>query len=83
MIFYIFDYNTIKMTTISFDENIDSPKNHFKTLEDFQLYIVQKLQKAELSPAHKKVLDERLVEAAQNPANFITLDELKSSIKRK
>ena len=83
MFFYIFEYNTITMTTISFDENINIPKNHFKTLEDFQLYIVQKLQKSELSSAHKKVLDERLAEAEQNPANFITLDELKSSIKRK
>ena len=71
------------MTTISFDENININKNQFKTLEDFQLYIIQKLQKSELSPAHKKVLDDRLAEATQNPTNFITLDELKSSIKRK
>lgn len=71
------------MTTISFDENIDINKNHFKTLEDFQLHLIQKLQKSELSPAHKKVLDDRLAEAKQNPTNFMTLDELKSSIKRK
>jgi len=71
------------MTTISFDENINIPKNHFKTLEDFQLYIIQKLQRSELSPAHKKVIDNRLEEAEQNPTNFITLDTLKSSIKRK
>ena len=71
------------MTTISFDENININKNHFKTLEDFQLYLIEKLQKSELSPAHKKVLDDRLIEATQNPTNFITLDELKSSIKRK
>jgi len=71
------------MTTISFEENIDINKFNFKTLEDFQLYLIQKLQKSELSPAHKKVLDDRLAEAEQNPANFITLDELKSSIKRK
>ena len=67
------------MTTISFDENININKNHFKTLEDFQLYLIEKLQKSELSPAHKKVLDDRLIEATQNPTNFITLDELKSS----
>lgn len=71
------------MTTISFEENINLSKNHFKTLEEFQLYIVEKLQQSSLSSAHKKVLDERLAEAEQNPSNFITLDELKSSIKRK
>ena len=71
------------MTTISFDENINIKKFNFKTLEDFQLYLIEKLQKSELSPAHKKVLDDRLAEAEQNPANFIALDELKSSIQRK
>ena len=71
------------MTTISFDENIDINKFNFKTLEDFQLYLIQRLQKSELSPAHKKILDNRLAEAEQNPDNFITLDELKSSIQRK
>ena len=71
------------MTTISFDENFNINKNHFKNLEDFQLYLIQKLQKSELSSAHKKVLDDRLAEAEQNSENFMTLGELKSSIKRK
>jgi hypothetical protein len=71
------------MTTISFSENININKFNFKTLEDFQLYIIQKLQKSELSPAHKKIIDIRLDETEQNPSNFITLDELKSTIKRK
>lgn len=71
------------MTTISFDENININKFNFKTLEDFQLYLIQRLQKSELSPAHKKILDNRLAEAEQNPDNFISLDELKSSIQRK
>jgi len=71
------------MTTISFDENLNINKFNFKTLEDFQLYLIQRLQKSELSPAHKKILDNRLAEAEQNPDNFITLDELKSSIQRK
>ncbi len=71
------------MKIITFDENIKLEKNHFKTLEDFQIYIVQSLQTSDLSSAHKKVLDERLAEAEQNPDNFISLDELKTSIKRK
>ena len=71
------------MKTITFDENIKLEKNHFKTLEDFQIYIVQSLQTSNLSSSHKKILDERLAEAEQNPDNFISLDELKTSIKRK
>ncbi len=71
------------MTTISFSENININKFNFKNLEDFQLYIIQKLQKSELSPAHKKIIDTRLDEAEQNPTNFITIDELKLSLKRK
>ncbi|VAV86209.1 hypothetical protein MNBD_BACTEROID02-245 [hydrothermal vent metagenome] len=71
------------MTTISFDENINITKFKFKTLEDFQIYLVQKLQKSELSSAHKKVIKSRLNETEQNPDNFISFDKLKSSIKRK
>jgi len=71
------------MKTITFDENIKLKKNHFKTLEDFQIYVAQNLQASDLSSAHKKVLDERLAEAEQTPNNFISLDELKTSIKRK
>lgn len=65
------------------DKNINIPKNHFETLEDFQNYLVQKLQESELSSAHKKIIDTRLEEAEQNPKNFLSLYELKSSIKRK
>ncbi len=71
------------MTTISFDENINITKFKFKTLEEFQIYLVQKLQKSELSSAHKKVIKNRLIETEQNPDNFISFDKLKSSIKRK
>jgi hypothetical protein len=71
------------MTTISFDENIEITKFKFKTLEEFQLYLIQKLQNSELSTAHKEIIDSRLDEAEQNPTNFMTIEELKSSIKRK
>jgi hypothetical protein len=54
-----------------------------RRLEEFQLYVVQSLQTSELSSAHKKVLDERLAEAEKNPDNYISLDELKHSIRRK
>ncbi len=71
------------MTTISFKEEININKFNFKTLEEFQLYIVQQLQQSDLDSNHKKILDNRLKEAQQNPNNFITLDQLKSSITRK
>lgn len=70
------------MTTITFNENIHFSKQHFETLENFQLYVVQKLQKADLPLAHKEILDQRLKDAEENPEDFVTLDALKSSIKR-
>ena len=71
------------MNTISFDEPINISKNHFKTLEDFQLYIIEKLQKEDLSDAHKTILDKRLLESKKHPNNFLTLETLKSSITRR
>ncbi|MEN8881834.1 MAG: hypothetical protein ABF263_05840 [Polaribacter sp.] len=71
------------MKTISFDEPINISKNHFKTLEDFQLYIVEKLQNSGLNKNQKAILDERIIEANENPEDYISLQELKSSIKRK
>ena len=71
------------MKTISFDEPINISKTHFKTLEDFQSHIVDKLQNSDLSNNHKVILDERILEANENPEEYISLQELKSSIKRK
>ena len=71
------------MITISIDENMPIERTHFTTVEDFQLYIVAQLQSAKLSDEHKLVLDERLSEVNENPANYLTLEELKKSIKRK
>jgi hypothetical protein len=71
------------MTTITIDNDLNLSKTHFESLEDFHLYLIQKHQNSTLSLAHRKILDERLAEAEQNPTNFITLDELKSSMKRK
>lgn len=75
--------NFIEMTTISIEEQINLSRNSFKTLEEFQLYIVENHQKENLSDEHKKILDERLVDSKQNPNDFISLDDLKSTIQRK
>jgi hypothetical protein len=70
------------MTSISFEEHIDRNKSHFKTLEEFQMYIFQNLQKSDLSDAHKIILDDRLKDAQQYPDSFITLKEVKSSFRK-
>jgi len=71
------------MKTISFDEPINISKSHFKSLEDFQLYILGKLQKSELSDLHRELLDNRILEANEKPENYSTLKELKSNIEKK
>lgn len=70
------------MTTISFEEPIEIPKKHFKNIEEFQLYIVNKLQETGLSPYHKSILDARLSDVNENPESYLTRDEWKAS-KRK
>ncbi len=71
------------MNTITFDEPINISKNHFKTIEDFQIYMAQKLQKTELSKSHKEVLDAKTLEVNENSENYISLKELKSNLVRK
>ena len=71
------------MTTITIAENIDLKKNHFESVEEFQMHLMLIQSEAELSPGHKTILDERLEEAEKNPANFLTVDQLKAGIRRK
>ncbi len=71
------------MHTITFDENIDLSKRHFKNLEELQMELLLREEPAELSPEIIEILAEREKEADENPDNFLTLDELKRSIKRK
>ncbi|WP_339884005.1 hypothetical protein [Polaribacter vadi] len=68
------------MNKITFDEPINISKNHFKTIEDFQIYMAQKLQEIELSNTHKEVLDAKTLEVNEN---YISLKELKSNLVRK
>ena len=70
------------MTTITIDNDLNLSKTHFKNIEEFQMELLLRNEQLELSEAHKKILDERLAESEQHPANFVTLEELKYSIKR-
>jgi len=70
------------MTTISFDKNLKLNKNHFKDLEEFQLYLIKNLQNSELSDEHKYIIDKRLEDLNENPSSYISINELKFSITR-
>lgn len=71
------------MTTITIDEHIDLERNHFESVEEFQMYLLQWKQTSELSADHKTILDKRLADAEENPDSFISVEELKQSISRK
>jgi hypothetical protein len=71
------------MTTIYFDENIELEKKHFKSLDDFQLHLLQLRNELELSDIHKRILDDRIIDADNNPNDFMDIQELRKSINRK
>ena len=71
------------MTTITIAENIDLKKLHFESLEELQTHLLMLQQAAELGGGHKEILDMRLEEAEQSPDNYVTLEDLKSSLRRK
>ncbi len=61
--------------------NLD--KTHFKTMEEFQLYLlIQENEQStdySLSDAHKKIMDDRVAEADANPDNYVSYQEFKDS----
>ncbi|MDP2685877.1 MAG: hypothetical protein Q8O62_01565 [Aequorivita sp.] len=75
------------MTTIHIDEELNLEKTHFKTMEEFQLYLIMRekdqSEDYSLSEAHKKIIDDRVAEADANPDNYITFQEFKDSFKKK
>lgn len=71
------------MTTITIDEHIDLERNHFESVEEFQMYLLQWKQMSELSAEHKTILDNRLTDAEENPNSCLSMEELRQSIRRK
>ncbi len=75
------------MTTIHIDEELNLDKTHFKTMEEFQLYLIMRekdqSEDYSLSEAHKKIIAERVAEADANPDNYITFQEFKDSFNDK
>ncbi len=71
------------MTTITIKSTKKLKKTEFNSVEDFQLYLLEIQEDSELSNNHKYLLDNRLLDVENNPKDFMNLEELKSSIKRK
>lgn len=71
------------MTKIHREEELNLDKTHFKTIEDFQLYLlIQKKEQSNhysLSDAHKKIIKERVAEADANPDNYLSYQKFKDS----
>ncbi len=72
------------MTTIYIEEELNLDKTHFKTMEEFQLYLemtcVQRPDNYTLSEAHKKILEERIKEADEANEPGLTWDEVKAEL---
>jgi hypothetical protein len=71
------------MTTITIKSAKKLKKTEFNSVEDFQLYLLEIQENSELNISHKNLLDKRLLDLEDNPNDFMSLDKLKSSIKRK
>ena len=70
------------MTTITIKNSSKFDKTEFDTIEEFQLYLLEVEQNSELSSLHKSILDNRLLNVKNKPNEFLSLNELKSAIKR-
>lgn len=64
------------MKTLTFKEDISLDRDEFENLEDFQNYLVSSFR---LTSYHKRILDDRIAEAKENPEDYITLGDLKKS----
>ena len=73
------------MTTITIKNGEKLSRSIFESLKDLQQYLtsISTEDDYELTDAHKKILDERLLDAKNNPDNSISFEELKASITRK
>lgn len=72
------------MTTITIKNGQKITKTSFENIEDLQEYLFSVyLENSELSNLHTAILDERLNDVEQNPANFVSFDKLKKVLTRR
>lgn len=74
------------MTTIHIEEELNLDKTHFKTMEEFQVYLMmqEKEQSKDhsLSDAHKKIIDERIKEADEAKEPGLSWEEVKAELEK-
>lgn len=74
------------MTTIHIEEELNLDKTHFKTMEEFQWYLLmqEKEQPTDysLSDSHKKIIDDRVKEADEAKEPGPSWEELKAELKK-
>ena len=74
------------MTTIHIEEELNLDKTHFKTMEEFQMYLLMQEKEQSndysLSDTHKKIIDDRVADADANPDNYVTYQEFSDSFDR-
>lgn len=72
------------MTTIYIEEELNLEKTHFKTMEEFQLYLemtdTRRSDNFTLSEAHIKILVERIKEADEANEPGLTWEEIKAEL---
>ncbi len=74
------------MTTIHIDEKLNFDKTHFKTIEEFQLYLMmrekEQLEDYSLSDAHKKIIAARVKEADEAKEPGLSWEETKANLQK-
>lgn len=72
------------MTTVNIEEELNLQKTHFKTIEEFQLYLImrekEQFKDYTLSDAHRKIIDERVKEADEAKEPGLCWDEVKAEL---
>jgi inorganic pyrophosphatase len=74
------------MTIIHIDEELNLDKTHFKTVEEFQLYLMMREKEQSeaysLSDAHKRIIDERLKEADEAKEPGLSWEDVKADLEK-
>ncbi len=71
------------MNTITFDEDVNLSKRHFRNLEELRMEMLLMEEQAGLSPEHIKILKEREREADNATDEGLSWEEVKANIRRK
>ena len=84
--FFIYLIKDCTMTTIHIEEELNLDKTHFKTMEEFQLYLLMREKEQptdySLSEAHKKIIDERVKEADEAKEPGLSWESVKANLQK-